>query len=127
MGGVEMPPGHGAAMKAAIIAMLLLLGLGSSASAKGAWVAWVHAVFQSESIDKWEPAGAASSLGECNLTAVTAASNAVRKLRAQNDTGTTFTQTGGVIELTYRSGERASIVFVCLPDTVDPRGPKGKP
>jgi hypothetical protein len=47
-----------------------------------------------------------------------------REVRAQNDRGTVITQTGPVVEFTYASG-RASLVFVCLPDTMDPRGPKG--
>lgn len=105
---------------------LCLLTLATSASADGAWVAWVHSVFQGKGIDAWEPAGAATSLDECKRTAVTATSNTVRRYWAQSDKGSTFTQTGSVIEITYPSGETASIVFVCLPDTVAPRGPKGK-
>ena len=91
-----------------------------------AWIAWMHGVFQSKGIDQWTPAGATESLDECKRTAVTAAANSVRKFRAQNDRGTIFTLTGAVIEVTYASGEKASFTFVCLPDTVDPRGPKGK-
>ena len=37
-----------------------------------------------------------------------------------------LTQTGAVIEMAFADGDKASIAFVCLPDTVDPRGPKGK-
>lgn len=117
-------------MIAASYARLLLAGLcqltlATSDSAEGAWVAWVHSVFQSKGIDGWTPAGAANSLDECKRTAVTAATNTVHRQQAENDRGTTFKQAKSVIEITYPSGDRASIVFVCLPDTVDPRGPKG--
>lgn len=90
-----------------------------------AWVAWTHSVFQSKGIDQWTPAGATESLDECKQNAVTAAANSVRKFRAREERGTTYTHTGTVIEITYASGEKASLVFVCLPDTVDPRG-RGK-
>jgi hypothetical protein len=89
------------------------------------WVAWIHKVFLSKGIDEWTPAGAAETLDECRKTTVTAAGNAVRKFRAQNEQSATFKQEGPVIETTFASGEKASLVFVCLPDTVDPRGPKG--
>ena len=90
-----------------------------------AWVSWLHQTFQSEGIDKWSPVGAAETMDQCNRTAVTAAGNSVRKFQAQND-GTTYRHTGTVIEITYPSGKKAALTFVCLPDTVDPRGAKEK-
>jgi hypothetical protein len=90
-----------------------------------AWIAWAHASFPSKGIDSWEPAGAAETADECKQTAVTAAGNTVRKLRTQDERGTIFTQTGAVIDMAFASGEKASMGFVCLPDTVDPRGSKG--
>jgi hypothetical protein len=91
-----------------------------------AWIAWMHGTFPSKGIDRWEPTGATETLDECKQASVTAAGNSVRKFRAQNDRGAIFTHTGAVIEVTYASGEKASFVFVCLPETMDPRGPKGK-
>jgi hypothetical protein len=92
-----------------------------------AWIAWVHAVFQSKGIDQWGVAGATETLDECKQTAVTSAENSVRELRAKNERGTTYTQTGAVIDMSFASGERATLGFVCLPDTApDPRGPKAK-
>ncbi len=85
-------------------------------------MAWVHSVFRSKGIDEWTPGGAAGSLDECKRSATTAASNTAREVRAQNDRGTVITQAGPVVEFTYASG-RASLVFVCLPDTVDPSRP----
>jgi hypothetical protein len=91
-----------------------------------AWVAWAHSTFPSKDIDQWTPAGATETLDECKQATLTSASNAVRKYCAENDRGTALTLTGAVIEMAFASGEKASIAFVCLPDTVDPPGPKGK-
>ncbi len=91
-----------------------------------AWVAWQHGVFQSKGIEEWTPTGATETLNDCKQAAVTASENAVRKFRAKNQKDTILTHTGAVIEMTFASGEKASIVFICLPDTVDPRRPKGK-
>jgi hypothetical protein len=98
--------------------------LTTSARGEGAWVIWVHSVFRSKGIEGWVPAGSADSLDECKRAATTAMSNTAREVRAQNDKGTIITQTGSVVEFAYASGDKASIVAVCLPDTVDPRGPK---
>jgi len=91
-----------------------------------AWITWAHSVFLSKGIDEWEPAGATESLEGCKRASVTGAGNSINKIRAQIGRDAIVTQEGSVIEMTLTSGEKASIVFVCLPDTVDPRGPKGK-
>ena len=91
-----------------------------------AWIAWTHQMFPSQNVDDWTPVGGAESLEECKQGSLTAAENSARKFGAQSKRGTTFEQRGATIDITFASGERASIAFVCLPDTVDPRGPKGK-
>jgi hypothetical protein len=91
-----------------------------------AWVAWLHSAFPSEGRDDWRVTGATETLEECKRQSATAASNAVQKFRAQDRGGATFTLTGMVIDVTFASGKKASHAFVCLPDTVDPRGSKGK-
>jgi hypothetical protein len=35
-----------------------------------------------------------------------------------------FTHEGMLIEMTNPSGNKASIIFICLPETMDPSGPK---
>ena len=84
----------------------------------------MHGVFQSKGIDQWTPTGSTESPDECKQAAVTAAGNSARKF--QSDRGTTVTQTGMAVEMTYASGDKASLVFVCLPDTLDPRPSKEK-
>jgi hypothetical protein len=79
-------------------------------------------MFPSEGVDEWRPSGAAESLEECKQAALTAAENTARKY--QSDRGMAVAQKDAVIDVTFSSGERAAIAFVCLPDTLDPRKPK---
>ena len=112
-------------MRDAILLVVFCVLASAATASADAWIAWIHKVFQSKGIDEWTPAGAAESLDACTKNAVTAASNSVRKFREREERGTVYTQTGTVIEMTYASGEKASLIFVCLPDTVNPRGPRG--
>jgi len=90
-----------------------------------AWVAWVHSAFPSKGFEDWRVSGGAESLEECKKNSVTAASNVFQRWRARdNPPGATYKLTGAVIDVTFASGETMSHAFVCLPDTVDPRGPK---
>jgi hypothetical protein len=90
-----------------------------------AWITWLHSVFPNKDINEWRPEGSAETLEECKQAAATAASNAIQRFRAQND-GSTYALEGLRIEVRFPSGETASHAFFCLPDTVDPRGPKTK-
>jgi len=91
-----------------------------------AWVAWHNLLVPSKGIDEWKILGALfETLNRCEQRTETAASISLRTLREQND-GVVYAQTGASIEATYPDGVKASVRFVCLPDTVDPRGPKGK-
>ena len=91
-----------------------------------AWVTWHNLLVPSKGIDDWKILGALfETLNRCEQRTETAASISLRTLREQND-GVVYAQTGASIEATYPDGVKASVRFVCLPDTVDPRGPKGK-
>jgi hypothetical protein len=92
-------------------------------------IAWLHLVFQSKHIDEWslagvETAGVALSRDVCLRVVADATQDHFRQLRARGEKGTVYTQTGTAIEITYASGEKASLVLVCLPGTVDPGGQK---
>jgi hypothetical protein len=91
-----------------------------------AWMLWVHAMTPSEGLDLWGPGGAVESLDECTQASMRAVETSVRKFREQAGDGTRFVVSGAVIDVTLPSGEKSSVAFVCLPDTVDPRGPKEK-
>jgi hypothetical protein len=89
-----------------------------------AWVTWLHSVFANRDISEWKQLGSAATLEECTQTAATVARETIEHFRAPND-GATYVLEGLLIEVRFPWGEKASHAFVCLPDTVDPRGPKG--
>jgi len=91
-----------------------------------AWVAWTHSTFPAKDLEEWTPGGAAETLEECRQATVVAATDSLRQLRAQSNRGTVFTQAGAGIEMKFASGDTATLVYVCLPENIDPRGPKGK-
>jgi hypothetical protein len=91
-----------------LVCALLVLAWTTTASAECSWVVWQSTVLPSTGEKLWGPVGAFSreSGGE------TACGRSVEKLRQR-------------AEQSERS-RRLSTSFVCLPDTVDPRGSKGK-
>jgi hypothetical protein len=89
------------------------------------WVAWHNLLVPSKGIDEWKILGALETLDRCEQRAETAASTSLRTLRGQND-GVLYARIGASIEATYPDGVKASVRFVCFPDTTDPRRAKRK-
>jgi len=96
--------------RASVIAALSLLAWAATASAECAWVMWTRVFGPSDSelvrIDPWSPIRTIGSRQECE--------DLLRQMNYHFDTG------GGYI---YAQGKR-TWQATCLPDTVDPRGPK---
>jgi len=90
-----------------LFALIYLLILTTSASAECAWVLWSR-IEMKERQALLSPVRGFPSFGQC----------AAKEVEAErvNDTERQTMQEMGVSSLTYS----------CLPDTIDPRGPKGK-
>ena len=90
---------------ASLLIGLWLLAVATSASAEGAWVLWQQAMNPPpgvEAWDIWKPFRSYSKEKPCQEDSVRMSQGGLEETR------------------TYK------FTFICLPDTVDPRGPKGK-
>ena len=98
------------ARRASLLVAFYLLTSAATAYAECAWVTWAHTLpgfTSTEDIrEKWEPLGAIETRADCEA----ARARLERFHRWEKETMRTPT--------TPRQ-------FICLPDTVDPRGPKG--
>jgi hypothetical protein len=100
-----------------LLALLCLLALATSASAEGAWVLWKQTT---SPVVSWELIGAHATMKECSQHLVEFA------LFLSQKEGYVVP---GLIEgatTVNLHNERDRVSFFCLPDNVDPRGPKGK-
>lgn len=103
----------------ALVSLLFLIPL--PAWAECAWVLWLEQTLPIERIS-WTPVAAAPNSAGCRQE-LTAA------IKAQSDPkpGETIEVRTNMISVKSESIPLMILRYVCLPDTVDPRGPKGGP
>lgn len=114
------------ARRASMPVAFYLLISAATASAECAWVLWEYSL--SSVREAWSPDFAAQSQNACQAKIVEYIKNWRTHMRDKDLEESEVIRVNPA-SLTYRLKATGSEVFVkytCLPDTLDPRGPKGK-
>jgi len=111
-----------------LVVIVSLIAFATSASAECAWVLWKFYPSDSRSADAWATPEAFMSAQEC--AKALRKSLAVHKRDDKDAPRVVEMMDGpykGAITFIYQGGNRLlRMESSCLPDTVDPRGPKSK-
>ena|SRR6266446_2905180 len=101
------------ARRASLLVALSLLASAATAYAECAWVLWDQINMQS-----WTPSGGFPDEGQCRARLEKELDSSVSQYPGSR-------RVGDAADLETASG-KLFVKFICLPDTVDPRGPKAK-
>ena len=123
-GGVETER-VGAGMRAGIVAAVLLL-VASHAWAECAWMLWMEGTgtLREQTEKVWEVYDTTESQQGCKARLPAAREAMAIMLRGTGDEVSVLS--GGTVRRLRKNGAEIFYRFQCLPDTVDPRGPKAK-
>ena len=112
------------ARRASLLVAFSLLTSTATAYAECAWVLWTRTLTEAVGDPEWQSHGAYTDRGECADAAQQAAEDLASVLKKQ-PTYTDIQVARNGVMYNFR-GRRLMFTQTCLPDTVDPRGPKGK-
>jgi len=107
-------------MKTVILFLAVLAVSIPVVSADEGWILWSHQMWSEKGIDNWTPMGSMTSLEHCQAVGELGLRNSARK----STSTARVTHEGLSLTMHFASGERASIVVVCLPARLDPREAK---
>ena len=108
------------------LAVVLLLASVGTASAECAWLMWIEGTgtLGDKTEKVWEVYDTTNTQEDCKARLPAASEAMAMALREGGDE--TRVLPGGTIRRMRKDGAEIFYLFQCLPDTIDPRGPKGK-
>ena len=112
------------ARRASMLVAFYLLTSTATAYAECAWVLWARTLTEATGDPEWKSQGAYTDRGECAGAGQQAAEDLASFLKKQ-PTYTDIQVARNAVMYNFR-GRHLVFTQTCLPDTVDPRGPKGK-
>ena len=111
--------------RASLLVALWLLTSAATAYAECAWVMWSRTITVrggATSSDDWTSVAAWNTKAECESSIDRALTRWKNKGR---DSLAEYGVDGGTVLMKFKNGGTSFMTYTCLPDTVDPRGPKG--
>jgi hypothetical protein len=109
-----------------LLVIICLFASAATAAAECAWVLWAYSV--SSVREAWSPDSAAQSQNACQAKIAEYIENwRTHKEKGHlEETEVLKVQTTSVTYRLKKNGHEVFLRYTCLPDTVDPRGPKGR-
>jgi len=115
-----------------VVALLISLAFATSAHAECAWVLWAAVATPNPKQGEWGPMGSTRTDIDCLKSKVKAAEEAAKAFKGSPRTRNVVVSGADNLSATtvvlgeLEDGTFVSTRYLCLPDTIDQRGPKGK-